>query len=119
MSPSGSSPIPKTRVEKVDNEPSHGEVPGTEAHKLRQGDAIPDEVAIIPDEAPSDGSLTPSGVVPATVVEESSGDGPGPHSDDFNRKRSADASPDMVLTAEGDIKELGGEDITGTGVGKS
>lgn len=47
-SPGVSSPLPKTRVEKVDNEPSFGEVPGTEAYKKREQDAEPDEIAMIP-----------------------------------------------------------------------
>lgn len=41
---SPSSPIPKTVIEKVDSNPSHGEIPGTEAHAMRQADAAPDEV---------------------------------------------------------------------------
>lgn len=37
-------PIPKTVITKVDLEPSHGEVPGTEAFDMRKGDAEPDVV---------------------------------------------------------------------------
>ena len=37
-------PIPKTVITKVDSNPSHGEVPGTEAFDIRQGDARPDAV---------------------------------------------------------------------------
>lgn len=37
-------PVPKTVVTKVDGEPSHGEVPGTEAHEIRKADAEPDVV---------------------------------------------------------------------------
>lgn len=37
-------PVPKTVVTKVDGEPSHGEVPGTEAHEIRKADAEPDAV---------------------------------------------------------------------------
>lgn len=44
-----SSPIPRTRVEKVDDEPSHGQVPGTAAYQLRTEDAEPDEIAVIPE----------------------------------------------------------------------
>lgn len=36
--------VPKTIVTKVDEEPSHGEVPGTEAYDKRAGDAVPDVV---------------------------------------------------------------------------
>lgn len=35
-------PVPKTVITKVDSNPSHGGVPGTEAFNLRQGDAKPD-----------------------------------------------------------------------------
>jgi len=45
----GDLPIPITKVEKVDSEPSHGEVPGTEAYELRKGDAEPDIVEEIGD----------------------------------------------------------------------
>lgn len=44
-----SSPIPITRVEKVDDQPSHGEVVGSAAYQIRRQDAVPDEVEIIPD----------------------------------------------------------------------
>ena len=37
-------PIPKTVVTKVDEQPSHGEVPWTEAHEIRKADAEPDEI---------------------------------------------------------------------------
>lgn len=37
-------PIPTTVVTKVDSVPSHGEVPGSDAYKLRQGDAKPDAI---------------------------------------------------------------------------
>ena len=37
-------PIPTTVVTKIDEQPSHGEVPGTEAYEIRQGDAKPDLV---------------------------------------------------------------------------
>lgn len=41
--------IPTTRVERVDDEPSHGEVPGTEAFDMRTADATPDEFEVIPE----------------------------------------------------------------------
>lgn len=50
--------VPKTVVEKVDPASrSHGEVPGTEAHAIRQADAEPDEVLQAPEaaRAPLDG----------------------------------------------------------------
>ena len=37
-------PVPKTVITKVDSNPSHGEVPGTDAFNLRKGDARPDVV---------------------------------------------------------------------------
>ena len=36
--------VPTTMVTRVDEEPSHGEVPGTEAYGMRAGDAKPDVV---------------------------------------------------------------------------
>ena len=40
----GGQPIPITIVEKVDETPSYGEVPGTAAHKQHAADAVPDLV---------------------------------------------------------------------------
>ena len=45
----GDLPIPTTKVEKVDSEPSHGEVPGTKAFDLRKEDAEPDIVVEVGD----------------------------------------------------------------------
>jgi hypothetical protein len=45
----GNLPIPITKVEKVDSEPSHGEVPGTKAFELRKEDAEPDIVEEVGD----------------------------------------------------------------------
>ena len=44
----GGTPIPKTVVEKVDDQPSYGEVEGTEAKEMRMADAAPDEVRKAP-----------------------------------------------------------------------
>lgn len=41
--------IPVTRVERVDDKASHGEVPGTPAYEQRMRDAVPDEVEIVPE----------------------------------------------------------------------
>ena len=106
------SPIPTTRVERVDDAPSHGEVPGTAAYNVRSQDAVPDEVEIISDGAPSRPSsrlsdherpLTPGGTpIPRTVVQKvdpespSYGDIPGTAA---HKKREADAVPDVVLRA--------------------
>lgn len=37
-------PIPTTVITKVDSKPSHGEIPGTDAFDIREGDAKPDVV---------------------------------------------------------------------------
>ena len=37
-------PIPTTVITKVDSNPSHGEIPGTDAFDMRKGDAKPDVV---------------------------------------------------------------------------
>ncbi|KAL8667333.1 MAG: hypothetical protein Q9168_007297 [Polycauliona sp. 1 TL-2023] len=105
------SPIPTTRVEKVDDRQSHGEVPGTEAYNIRQQDAVPDELEVVGDTSkPSsrrtsqsrpDRVSTPGGTpIPRTVVEKidpntpSHGDIPGTEA--FNM-RQADAVPDVIL----------------------
>jgi hypothetical protein len=106
------SPIPITRVERVDDEPAHGEVPGTDAYNKRTQDAVPDEVEIVPDGARSrsasrvsvsDRPLTPGGTpVPKTVVEKidpdqpSYGDVPGTLA---HQLRAADAEPDIIVKA--------------------
>ncbi|WQF78003.1 hypothetical protein CDEST_03017 [Colletotrichum destructivum] len=103
----GTSPIPKTRVEKVDDEPSYGEVPGTEAYRLREGDAEPDEIAIQEkksDSLSSEDGAPKSPVIPKTVVEEAPGSS-GPHSEEFLEKRKADAPADLVVKPEGKTEE--------------
>lgn len=104
------SPVPIMRVEKVDNDESYGEVPGTEAYKMRGKDAVPDEIEIVPDGRKSRSSsnfstpqMSPVGPgespVPKTVVEKvdpmspSHGDVPGTAA--FSRRR-ADAVPDEI-----------------------
>lgn len=101
--------VPITRVEKVDDDPRHGEVPGTPAYDKRRQDAVPDEIEIVPDGRLSkrnshqflDTPLTPGGTpIPKTVVEKvdpsspSYGDEPGTPA---YRKRMADAVPDLTL----------------------
>ncbi|ODM18890.1 hypothetical protein SI65_05507 [Aspergillus cristatus] len=102
------SPIPRTRVEKVDDNPSHGEVPGTAAYEKREKDSVPDEVEVIPEGSRSRSQSTAqspangASPVPRTVVERvdperpSHGDVPGTDAYD---KRRADAVPDLVTTA--------------------
>lgn len=102
------SPVPKTRVEKVDDEPSYGEVPGTEAYEKRTGDAEPDEIAVIPDEtadndsAAGEGSSAPeTQAIPKTVVDETA-DEEGAKTHHFHEElHQADAAPDFVRKADG------------------
>ncbi|PWY91131.1 hypothetical protein BO70DRAFT_376882 [Aspergillus heteromorphus CBS 117.55] len=109
--PSGrASPIPLTRVEKVDEDPSHGEVPGTAAYEVREQDAVPDQIEVIPEGSRSRSAsateqqrpLTPNSPIPRTVVEKvdldqpSHGDVPGTPAYEL---RKADAVPDVVMTA--------------------
>lgn len=100
--------IPHTRVEKVDDEPSYGEEPGTEAYRLREQDASPDEIEVIHEkkdsyipQTPSPRPTTPGGQpIPITIVEKvdpseaSYGDVPGTLA---HEKRLADAVPDLVI----------------------
>ena len=102
------SPIPKTRIEKVDDEPHHGEVPGTPAYEKRLADAVPDEVEVVPSGRLSKRSsqyleppTTPGGTpVPRTVVEkvdpESPSYGEVPKTSGYQQRR-LDAVPDVIL----------------------
>ncbi|KAK5678588.1 hypothetical protein LTS10_009032 [Elasticomyces elasticus] len=110
---------PITRVERVDDTPAYGEVPGTHAYSIRTADAVPDEVEIVPEGARSrsgtrsramsnlsemgGGSprpMTPGGtVIPKTVVERvddkpAFGEVEGTLAKEL---RAADAEPDEVL----------------------
>lgn len=97
------SPIPITRVEKVDDTPSYGEVPGTEAYQKREGDAHPDQIAILGDPTKTPeraASSSPGGQpIPITIVERvddkpAHGEVPGTAA---HAKHAADAVPDIVL----------------------
>ncbi|KAE8314166.1 hypothetical protein BDV41DRAFT_576008 [Aspergillus transmontanensis] len=106
------SPVPLTRVEKVDDTPSHGDVPGTRAYELRGHDAVPDEIEVIPEGSRSRSSsavgrpqrpLTPEGSpIPRTIVEKVDADQPShgeiPGTEAYEKRR-ADAVPDIVTTA--------------------
>jgi hypothetical protein len=116
LSPSIASPIPKTRIEKVDNEPSYGEVPGTQAYEKREGDAEPDEIAVIPDQDTATPTTLDPPVVPVTVVEEAPGDEHGERSTEFAAKREADAAPDVVLKP---AEEDEGDNGSGAGSGST
>ncbi|OJJ51274.1 hypothetical protein ASPZODRAFT_163132 [Penicilliopsis zonata CBS 506.65] len=111
--PSGrASPVPRTRVEKVDDEPRYGEVPGTTAYEKRGHDAVPDEIEVIPEGTRSrshsavrdlDRPVTPGGTpIPRTLVEKvdptspSLGEIPGTAA---YKQRKADAVPDLVVRA--------------------
>jgi hypothetical protein len=96
---------------------------------LREGDAEPDEIAIIPDPQQAskaaeadDGSCPPSPgghPIPKTVLSESPGH-TGPHSELFEKKievtHKADAAPDAVVKAgdgngDGSEKDSSGMDV--------
>jgi hypothetical protein len=104
-------------VERVDDKPSHGEMPGSPAYEKRRQDAVPDELEIVPEGRLSKRSSTqfleptasPGGmVVPRTVVEKvdpsspSYGDVPGTAA---YQKRLADAAPDVVLKSPESAKQ--------------
>ena len=102
------SPIPRTRIEKVDDEPNYGEVPGTPAYEKRIADAVPDEVEVIPHGRLSKRSsqfleppTTPGGThIPRTVVEKIDPESPSfgeiPKTSGY-LQRQMDAVPDLIL----------------------
>jgi hypothetical protein len=109
LSSRSTSPIPRTRVERVDDEPRHGERPGSPAYDMRRQDAVPDELEIVPEgrlsKRNSSSNLQPSHSpggtpVPLTIVEKvdpaspSHGEVPGTAA---YQQRQADATPDVVL----------------------
>jgi Domain of unknown function (DUF5102) len=109
--------VPVTRVEKVDNKPSYGEVPGTEAYNMRAEDARPDQVAVIPDSthnAPEeiypDRPLTPGGhPIPTTVLEKIDPSNPGCSElpgTRAHKSRTADALPDLVMKVGRDLDSI-------------
>ncbi|KAL2124651.1 hypothetical protein VTJ04DRAFT_1016 [Mycothermus thermophilus] len=110
------SPIPKTRVERVDDKPAYGEVPGTEAYRMREGDALPDEIAIIPDPGnptiPQPESVprspTPGGrPIPKTVVEETPDTEGSITHPQKRERRLSDAHPDVIVKPDGQRIEEG------------
>ena len=95
----------------MDDEPRHGEVPGSPAYDMRRQDAVPDELEIVPEGRLSkrnssndlQPNLSPGGTtIPLTVVEKvdpaspSHGEIPGTVA---YEQRQADAAPDVVLKA--------------------
>jgi hypothetical protein len=99
------------RVERVDDIPAHGEVPGTDAYNKRLLDAVPDEVEVVPDGQRSRSNTTrsraasnlstnsgASSPIPRTVVERvddrpAHGEVEGTAAHEM---RLADAEPDEV-----------------------
>lgn len=123
MRPESSNSNPIMRVERVDDQPAHGEVPGTEAYNQRRLDAVPDEMEVVPDGQRSRSNTarsrsnttrsraasnlsTGGSPVPRTVVERvddrpAHGEVEGTAAKEM---RSADAEPDevkMVPQSEG------------------
>lgn len=103
-------------MELVDNEPSYGEVPGTEAYEKREQDAEPDEIAVLPENAsepPPPTPLEPTDI-PVTMVEESVGDYPGQDTPQELEKHKADATPDIILSPNGELRSGNEDAISGT-----
>lgn len=112
-----SSPIPKTRIEKVDDEPRYGEVPGTPAYDKRMVDAVPDEVEIVHEGRLSKRSsqyleppTTPGGtLIPRTVVEKVDPESPSygeiPKTSGY-LQRQMDSVPDVILKTPDPSKKL-------------
>lgn len=108
----GGRPIPTMVVEKIDPEtPSHGEVPGTDAHEMRKADAVPDMVIRAASHSPSRASRlrsasTPGDLpIPSTKVElvdDKPGYGDVPGTEAY-KKREEDAVPDEVQVV-GDLQ---------------
>ena len=89
---------------------------------MREGDAEPDEIAIIPDAAPKPvkdeaHSPTPGGKpIPKTVVEETEDSiGSKVHAE-VEKKHRADPPPDLVLKADEDAAVGGGSGASGTDI---
>jgi hypothetical protein len=91
---------------------------------MREGDAEPDEIAVIPDEATAssikkDGgqrSPIPGGQpIPKTVVEETADTSGSVTHPEIEKKHRADPPPDLVLKANG-MKVNGDSEENGTDV---
>lgn len=109
--PASASSNPIMRVERVDDQPAHGEVPGTEAYNQRRLDFVPDEMEVVPDGQRSRSNTTrsraasnlstssgTSGNIPRTVVERV--DSRPAHGEvegtPAREMRMADAEPDEI-----------------------
>ena len=99
-------------MERVDDGPAHGEVPGTPAYDQRRQDAVPDEIEVVPEGRLSkrasqilDQTTTPGGShVPRTVVEKvdpsQSSYGDDPETRAWHHRKT-DSVPDLILKAPG------------------
>jgi hypothetical protein len=122
------SPIPRTRIERVDDTPAYGEVPGTAAYARRAQDAVPDEVEVSGRLSKRSSQYlepptTPGGtLIPRTVVEKvdpsSPSYGEAPGSKGYSH-RKADSVPDLVLKAPEPGKKKGPEAETSPSSGQS
>ncbi|CAK7274139.1 hypothetical protein SEPCBS119000_006014 [Sporothrix epigloea] len=112
---SSASPIPRTRVEKVSDEPSYGEVPGTEPYLMREGDAKPDEISVIADSNDGTSETADSAAaaqgpdrpteqpIPTTILEESADSSSSKAPDE--KKHEADPAPDLIVRADGTLED--------------
>ncbi|KFY59154.1 hypothetical protein V497_04482, partial [Pseudogymnoascus sp. VKM F-4516 (FW-969)] len=114
------SPIPTTRVERVDHEASYGEVPGTAAYDQRSEDARPDEVAYVKDDSDSAADPVPRPLtpIPQTVLEEvpASPIRGHAHKPSTPKVYPADTQPDRVVQIpdSGDVGADEEGDVSGT-----
>ncbi|MDB5910485.1 MAG: uncharacterized protein JWP34_4599 [Massilia sp.] len=92
---------------------------------MREGDAAPDEIAIIPDlflktgvgiEQSQQRALSPGGhPIPKTVVEESPDTAGSVEREENKAKHRADAPPDLLIHADGTEVEEGEGETGSTG----
>jgi hypothetical protein len=106
-------------VERVDHEASYGEVPGTDAYKMREEDARPDEIAFVEEDDTQRLSVPLSpGPIPTTVLEEAP---PSPINGGLSRSNThkrnpSDAAPDVILASPSASELPGGLPIPETHV---
>lgn len=96
-------------------------MPGTEAYEKREQDAEPDEIAVVPETASEPQPATPLEPVdiPVTMVEESVGDYPGQDTPQELEKHKADATPDIILSPNGELRSGNEDAISGTHTSKA
>ncbi|KAI5295049.1 hypothetical protein KEM52_002511 [Ascosphaera acerosa] len=131
-------PVPRTRVERLDSEPSYGEAPGSPAYEKRRLDAVPDQVIVRSRSASQDGragdstaqlsapprppSSTSLASVPRTVVEKVDTATPSYGEDPTSpayKARLADAAPDYIFQSDGQshVSEVLTQEPESTGEG--